>query len=536
MKLKLPFIALSVGIIALGCERRGGWPMAGYDLTACNFNPDESELSPRNVSELRTEWTFDESKAGRRVRPMHATPVVDEEGNSYIGDFGGVFFSISASGALRWSFTAEAPTPEVGALLSPEIAADGAPFLGAAAIADELPYIVVADANGRVYARDRDTGAEVWTTRGLTANPLGGVAGNSLVVFRDVVLVGMSSLENYALVLSGAGLRVDCCSHQGALVALDLATGSVRWRYETSPSAEPLPVALAPFVLGPSGAGIWSQPSLDPATGTIYVSTGQNLSPDSAGRSNRTSDAIIAVDARSGREKWVHQFTRDDIWAVGVPNPHPVTGQLLDMDLGDSPKLYKLPDGRKVVGAGQKDGRFHVLDALTGGLVHTEQVVAARNDLGGFQTGGAAAYGLVFQHGLDATDGFTSCKEGSCPYEGFKGVVVALSGNGKNVRWRVDVPASPLIGGLAVANDLVYFQSPVEEASPGQASPEWGLYAVDARSGAIKKRMTFPGRALGSPVVADGHVYVTTGNGALPFYGVVAEGSLMRLGRRGQDD
>ena len=46
----------------------------------------------------------------------------------------------------------------------------------------------------------------------------------------------------------------------------------------------------------------------------------------------------------------------------------------------------------------------------------------------------------------------------------------------------------------------------------------------------MEKRITFPGRALGSPVVADGHVYVTNGNGALPAYGIVPEGALIRLG------
>ncbi len=79
-----------------------------------------------------------------------------------------------------------------------------------------------------------------------------------------------------------------------------------------------------------------------------------------------------------------------------------------------------------------------MLDATTGQLVHTEQVVAARNDLGGFQTGGAFAYGKAFQHGLDATDGFTSCNEGTCPYEGFNGTVAALSANGSEVLWRVN--------------------------------------------------------------------------------------------------
>ena len=507
-----------------------GWPLASYDNAASGFNPHERQIDAANVNDLSVEWVFDKSTAGQPVRPMHATPVVDAHGNSYIGDFGGMFFSISPTGQLRWSFAADAPTIELAALLSPDLGTPaGSPFIGAAALASDFPYVIVGDANGRIYARDVDSGAQIWTVRGLDENPLGGVAGNSIAIYGDMVLVGMSSLENYALVLSAAGLRVDCCSHRGALIALDLATGHERWRFYTSPAAAPLPSSLAPFVQGPAGADIWSQPTYDPTTGTIYVSTGQNLSPTASGTSTPTSDSIIALDSTQGTQKWVHQFTKDDVWAVGVPNPNPA-GQKLDMDLGDSPKIFVLPNGRKVVAAGQKDGRYHVLDAQTGDVIMSEQVVTARNDLGGFQTGGAHAYGKVFLHGLDATDGFSDCNDGTCPYQGFNGIVVALSDDGNQVIWRRAVATSPILGGLAVANGLVYFQSPVEEATPLSDAPQWGLYAVSASTGEVKLRMTFPGRALASPVVTDGHVYITKGNGALSSYGIFPDGGLMRLG------
>jgi len=522
-------LLLAVGTQKSACSH--GWELAGYDETASAFNANERRLGPNNVARLKVDWVFDETAAGQPVRPIHATPVIDADGNAYVGDLGGRFYSVSPSGTLRWTFAADAPTPELGALVAPELGApDGSPFLGGAALATERPYVVAGDANGRIYARRLDTGDEVWTARGLDANPLGGVSGNSVAVYGDTVLVGMSSLENYAFVLSSAGLRVDCCSHQGELVALDLATGAERWRYVTSPPAAPLPPAAAPFVLGPAGGDIWSQPTLDVDTHTVYVSTGQNLSPTADGHSTPTSDAIIALDGSNGAVEWVHQFTQNDIWAVGVPNPNPVTGQLLDMDLGDAPKIYRLPNGRKVVAAGQKDGRYHVLDAATGDLVKTTQVLAARNDLGGFQTGGAFAYGMAFEHGLNATAGFDTCEDGSCPYEGFDGTVVALSADGARRIWSVNVPVSPLLGGIAVANRVVYFQSPVEEANPQTDAPRWGLYAIDALSGAVLERMTFAGRAIASPVVSDGHVYVTSGNGALPAYGIMPKGGLVRLG------
>lgn len=503
-----------------------GWPLASYDLAATQHNTAERQLGREEVERLAVNWVFDSARAGRSVRPIHATPVVDAAGNSYVGDFGGTFFAVDARGRLRWASETLPPTPALAALFP----STNTIVVGGAALAGDKPHVVFGDANGRIYARHRVTGAELWTTPSLDDNPLGGVVGNSLTIVEDLVLVGLSSLENYAFVLSQGGFPLECCTHRGGVVALDLESGAVRWRYDTVGTPERLPDSQAPFVYGPSGADVWSQPSVDLETRTVYISTGQNLSPNAEGRSTATSDAIIALELDSGRPRWIRQFTEGDIWAVGVPNPHPVTGQYLDMDLGDSPKIYRLPDGRKVVGASQKDGRFHVVDARTGRVVRTSEVIEPRSDLGGFQTGGAVANGRVFLHGLNATDGFDPCDDtGRCPYEGFEGVVVALTSDGARELWRVAIPVSPLLGGLAVANDVVYFQSLVEEANPPEDAPLWGLYAVDARTGDVLNRLTFPGRAIGSPVVTRGGVLVTSGNAALGQYGFSEEGALIRL-------
>jgi polyvinyl alcohol dehydrogenase (cytochrome) len=534
----LSFLAVVSGGVAAASSDAGAtprecddaWALVEHDLAGTGNNEGEHSIGRANAARLSVDWVFDATRAGQPVRPIHATPVVDREGRAYVGDLAGTFFAVDAGGHLLWSTVTLPPTPEMAAL-SPSI--DGPPtatlILGGAALAAHRPYVIFADANGRVYARDRSTGKEIWTATGLDANPLGGVAGNALSIVGDTVLVGMSSLENYAFVLTQNGLPVSCCSHRGGVVALDLDTGAVRWRYDTVPAAQPLPASQAPFTYGPSGADVWSQPTFDPETETVYLSTGQNLSPTADGQSTSQSDSIIALDFRTGLPKWAHQVTQGDVWAIGVPNPNPVTGQPVDMDIGDSPKIYRLPDGRKVVGAGQKDGRYHVLDAATGALVLTTQVIQPRNDLGGFQTGGAVGEGKAFQHGLNATAGFSTCNTGSCPYQGFDGTVVALSLDGASVEWSLRIPGSPLLGGLAVANGVVYFQSPVEESVPLQDPPQWGLYALDSSTGAVLSRLTFAGRAIGSPVVAGGHVFATSGNGALPSYGYVAQGSLIRL-------
>src|SRR4051812_25351932 len=73
---------------------RTGWPLGGYDVAATAFNSAERRLNGSNVTDLTVEWVFDQTVAGRSVKAIHATPVVDPDGNTYVGDFTGSFFAV----------------------------------------------------------------------------------------------------------------------------------------------------------------------------------------------------------------------------------------------------------------------------------------------------------------------------------------------------------------------------------------------------------------------------------------------------------
>ena len=76
--------------------------------------------------------------------------------------------------------------------------------------------------------------------------------------------------------------------------------------------------------------------------GLVFVTTGQNFSEPATG----TSDAIIALDAKTGAVRWVNQRLPNDIWNVRFPHgpEHP------DYDIGDSPQIYRLPNGQTLIG------------------------------------------------------------------------------------------------------------------------------------------------------------------------------------------
>jgi polyvinyl alcohol dehydrogenase (cytochrome) len=63
--------------------------------------------------------------------------------------------------------------------------------------------------------------------------------------------------------------------------------------------------ALGTQMWGPSGAPIWSAPTIDSQRQTIYVATGNNYSDPST----TSSDAVIALRMDTGKVLWTKQFT-----------------------------------------------------------------------------------------------------------------------------------------------------------------------------------------------------------------------------------
>ena len=58
-------------------------------------------------------------------------------------------------------------------------------------------------------------------------------------------------------------------------------------------------------MFGPSGAAVWSTPTIDKKRGVLYIGTGENTSRPVT----PTSDAIVALDLENGRA------------ALGLPSP-----------------------------------------------------------------------------------------------------------------------------------------------------------------------------------------------------------------------
>lgn len=323
----------------------GDWPAWQFDLKGSRHNANETAINPSSVGSLQLRWVH--SFPGTTAASSQPAVV---GGTLYVGGRDGTFYALEATtGRTRWTFDTGVIVGQVEN-----------PLRDGPAVSGGIVYFGDNEAN--LYALDAATGAPRWT-RKLDTHPDARITSSPLV-HRGKVFVGVSSTEEG----SAAVDAYQCCTFRGSVVALDASTGGEVWRHFTIPP--PQPTGSKPE-FAPSGAAVWSSPTIDPQTGTLYYTTGNPYSGDAQG-----AEAIGALDAETGMVRWVRQMTDGDTWNVRclVPPPGgncPEPGS--DFDFGSHANIFTI-NGRRVVGAGQKSGVYHVLDAATGAIVWQSQL------------------------------------------------------------------------------------------------------------------------------------------------------------------
>ena len=205
--------------------------------------------------------------------------------------------------------------------------------------------------------------------------------------------VPVSSLE----VALAADPGYVCCTFRGAVVALNAADGELLWKRHTIAEApsEAGKTRVGTPIHAPSGAPVWTSPTVDLARQRLYVGTGENYSSPA----NESSDAIMALDMDTGELIWSSQQTEGDAWNLACLTEYTADDSNCpeengpDYDFGASPILIDLGPGRDILIAGQKSGAVVGLDPDTGELLWRKQV-----GRGGIQGGvhfGMAAEGPV---------------------------------------------------------------------------------------------------------------------------------------------
>ncbi len=261
--------------------------------------------------------------------------------------------------------------------------------------------LVGGDGAGHLTAIEAKTGKILWRKdpRHDKASPLSG----SPLFAGDKIIVPVSAMD----VAAAMRPTHECCKSHGDIVAVDARTGDTLWTWHTMEPPKPLGRKNSAGVdlYGPSGAPIWSSPAYDPKRDVVYASTGENTSPPAT----KTSDAVVAIDAKTGKEKWVFQALANDVWNMSCPIGPPPPGQplkpncffagegsvLLDHDFGGGPLIFRGRNGREVILAGQKSGEVWALDPQDGRKLWRHQF-GKGTPLGGVHWGIATDGSRVF--------------------------------------------------------------------------------------------------------------------------------------------
>jgi polyvinyl alcohol dehydrogenase (cytochrome) len=360
---------LSGGAWALDCASvpntekffPSGW---GIDLANTRFVAAEnSRINADNVHQLRLKWAYGLSTQAPRFYPLVTADTV------YIGDGeNGVLALDRQSGCVRWRN---------------EDAAGGAASSIAAADTDFGPTLFFAHREKGVFAIHAQSGETLWQS-GISSEPLPMYSGSPLVA-DGVIYVPISSQEIGLSMLPFYG----CCTTSGGMAALDAETGKQLWYVPTIEQAAEVTGKHLLFVQkwGPSGAPVWSAPTLDRQRGLLFFGTGENYSAPATD----TSDAIFALDAATGERRWVNQFTSNDTFnmacVAGGLNCPEEEGP--DLDFGAPPLLAKNSKGRDFLYVGQKSGAVSALDPATGERVWSQKL-GRGGYLGGIHWGLAA--------------------------------------------------------------------------------------------------------------------------------------------------
>ncbi len=348
-----------------------GW---GVDTSNARFQTEKfAGLTAAQVPRLTLKWAF----GFPGVNSVFGQPSI-AGGRVFLGvDSGYVYALDAATGCVHWSFQAEAGVRTA---------------ITIARLTRTRPAAFFGDIKANVYAIDAETGEPIWKVH-VEDHPTARITG-APKLFEGRLYVPVASGEEGA----GGNPKYPCCTFRGSVVALDAATGKQIWKTYVI-TDEPKPTG--PNRFAPAGGGVWSSPTIDPKRHALYATTGDAYTEPAA----KTTDSIMAMDLDTGKIQWVAQGTENDTWLAGCPAKNP-TGNCPanlgpDQDFSASPILKTLPNGRRILVAGQKSGNVWAYDPdKNGAVVWKTALTSSTTEFGGKIVWGGAADGQAAYFGL----------------------------------------------------------------------------------------------------------------------------------------
>jgi PQQ-dependent dehydrogenase (methanol/ethanol family) len=475
-----------------------GWPNWGNVPENTHFAALD-QVDRGNVSRLKVAWT---RPGGPGQRAWETFPIVVGRTMYYDTGTDQVFAVDATTGKVRWTYT-----PPVNFLSGPGLELSEPVSRGVTFGAGRI-YVTTGD--DQLIALDARTGRVRWRTR--VVDPEKGNTMNSPGTFwNGELIVGGPAGDS--------GLR-------GFVAAYDAATGKQLWRSHMVP---PPGQGWNRAGVTHGGGDVWMPPTVDPRTGIAYVATG-NPTPGftNADRPgcNPSADAIVALDAKTGRTRWSRTLFCRDSW---------------DYDTVQAPLLLTGGDGAgslEAVGTASKAGYYAVLGARDGAPVSRSPfitrfsrphrkptrrgTVVCPGIFGGIEYGPAAwsaereslyvaGNQMCQRYKLDSRAELESRVPGENDLGGTveqvgpaTGVFAALDPATGTVRWRVPLPRPSNGGVLATAGGFVMV-----------GADDGYLRAFDDRDGKLLWRYDLHRRVGSAPIAyeIDGVEYIAIAAG-----------------------
>ena len=346
-----------------------GW---GNDVSNTRFQSAKAAgITPEQVPHLKLKWAFGFPGADE----VYGQPTV-AAGRVFLGTDTGAVYSLNAeTGCVYWSFQADAGMRNaisIGPVKGHAPTKFGAYF---------------GDVRSNVYMLDASTGKMLWKVR-VEDHPVSRITG-APTLYDGRLYVPVSSGEERT---AGFSSVYPCCTFRGSVVALDADTGKTIWKTYTV-AGTPKPTQKNSKGIqqwGPNGGAIWDSPTIDPKNHAVYIGTGDAYTFPAA----KTTDAIMALDMKTGKIMWAIQDTENDAWLAGCGPGNTLGNCPKDMgpdyDFGASPILKSLPDGHRILVAGQKSGMVWGHDPDREGTVAWKTPLVKKLALGIIRFGGAA--------------------------------------------------------------------------------------------------------------------------------------------------
>jgi outer membrane protein assembly factor BamB len=438
-----------------------GYPNGDTSNTRFTQGP----INSSNVSRLQPAWTLPLT-AKSQYGSYSASPIISD-GAMFSQDLASNVQAINLkTGHVIWTKSFESPDQGPNGLV-----VAGGRVYGATATA--------------AFALDEKTGQQLWSVT-LTRNEHEGID----------MAPGYHNGIVYVSTVPGNNEKFYGAGGVGILWALEASTGKKLWHFDTAPES------LWGQESVNSGGGLWYTPAFD-NEGNMYVGTanpapfpGTESSPWGSSRPgpNLYTDAIVKLNAQTGKVVWHYQQTPHDLY---------------DWDLQDPPILAEVKGRREVIASGKSgwhdnDG-VYAMKGEYSKLSLPETVYPG--ELGGviapMSTNGTDVFVPIVNHPVTFNNQTEPQENGPST-----GEVVALDLATGAVRWTRKFPTA-VFGATTAVNDVVF-----------ATTFEGALYAFDAKTGNVVWETKLPA-ATNTGVAVSGDTLIApaglaAGNGQTP--------------------